>query len=474
MKKTLLLFAAGLVAASANAQERMVNTMATAQQSEVNYDALKHILKTERNAKNTARKTTSATERWYSYVDYFDLNETTLSSSTALSAPYLWNDTMAVMAYSGTSGIEFQHNRTVSMGLVADPSYGHADLIGFNSLDYYPGEMKITPANAYKVDTIQFYGRYGFNPTKITVVDTLRVTFVYGDGASTADIYQANTTNPSVLANYGLGTTDTLKNNRMRYDPATNRAMGSTAVVTDILLDNSGSSPAWGDTLSNGTYVGTVVLPGGGVNVPAGNMIGASISFISGDLSFTPHDTVFSSTIGYKYNMFRPYVSYRGTSSTPVFASYSPLDRNNGMYKTLPDTALGWGGQYIPMWFWTSGGGASTIQYPYIDFHISDCPTCGIIEPVSVSGTVSKNITSVSAYPNPANNELSIPFTLATDAKVTVSLTNVVGQTVASQEFGKVSKGTAVFNTNSLAAGVYMYTLNANGQKNTGRVVIAH
>ncbi len=458
MKKTLLLIASGIVALSVGAQERTISVSANPIQNNYDYRAVKEAI----NQRDAAARTTAA-DRWFSYVDYFDLNETAFSSSIALAAPYLWKDTMAVMAYSSASGgTTWQHNRTVSLGLVADLAYS-----GFNNFDYFPGLMNITSTSTYSVDSIRFFGRYGFNPLKTSVVDTLRVSFVYGNGDASADIYRANTTNPVVLANYGLASTDTLKNHRMRFDSTVTRANGSTAVVKDILLDNT----RWGDTLSNGTFVGAIAIgaTAAGVSIPANNMIGASLTFISGDPTFVAHDTVFGSTLGYKYNMFRPFVAYKGTTSTPQFASYSPLDRNNGMFKTLPDTTLGWGGQYIPMWFWSASGGASTNQYPYIDFHVK-CAACGI------TGSVNDvaQITRIDAYPNPANGTVNVPFTLSAASDVTVTLSNMLGQVVASSTFANTKNGKAVFNTSILPTGIYTYTVSTNGKKSTGRIAVVN
>jgi hypothetical protein len=461
MKKALLLIASGIVALSAGAQERTISLTGTPEMSSYDYRAVKEAI----NQKTTAAKTT-ADDRWYSYVDYFDINETAFSSSIALAAPYLWKDTMAVMAYSATGGgTTWQHNRTVSLGLVADPAYA-----GFNNFDYFPGLMKVTSTNAYAVDSIRFFGRYGTNPLKLSIVDTIRVAFVYGNGETAADIYQVNTTNPSVLSNYGLASTDVLSNHRMRFDSNTTRANGSTVVVKDILLN----STTHGDTLSNGTFVGAVSVGavGTGVAIPAGNLIGASLTFISGDPDFVAHDTVFGSTLGYKYNMFRPYVGYKGTTTTPQFATYSPLDRNNGMFKTLPDTALGWGGQFIPMWFWTASGGASTSQYPYIDFHIK-CAACGVVTDVDRVNELTV-ITQTNAYPNPATGEVNVPFALSTASDVTVTLSNMLGQVVATSAFANTNKGKAVFNTAILPSGIYTYTVSAKGQKSTGRIAVVN
>ncbi len=469
MKKTLLLLTAAAFAANVNAQEKAVSIYTNPVQSDVNLEAFKAARAERFGASYTAAKKT-ASPRWYSYVDYFDQNEAATSSSIAVSAPYLWKDTMAVMAYSGTSGTEWQHNRSVSLGLTTDPAYS-----GFNDASYYYGETQVTSGDAYTVDSIRFFGRYGYNPTKTGVTDTLRVVFAYGAGmTSTDDVYLGRTTNPAVLTRYGLAATDTMNTYRLHFDTVTTRATGVNVVVKDIILDNSGASPAWGDTLSDGTYVGQVQVSSSGISIPAGNLLGASVTFISGDASFTAHDTVFGSSVGFKYNMFRPFVAFRGTSATPAWATYSADDRNNGVFKTLPDTANGWGGQYIPLWFWSaSGGTASTLQYPWIEFRVSACATCGIVgDPGGVNSVTTIN--KASAYPNPANDEITVPFNLNKDADVLVTLNDMTGRAVASMQYSKVSNGKAVFSTAKLPAGLYMYTVSADGQKMTGRISVVH
>lgn len=468
MKRLLLMLAAGAIAAGTYGQERTMTVAAPAGTQVVDKARFMNELRARR-ATNNASKTTAA-PRWYSYDSWFDANETDMSSSTALSLPYLWKDTMAVMAYSSSSGgTEWHNNTLVSVGTVIDPAFS-----GFNDITYYTGDMEVTSTDAYGVDSVVFFGRYGFNPAKTSVVDTLRVAFVYGDGASTSDIYLAKTTNPVVLSNYGVATGDSLHNYRMIFDSSTTHAGGTTVVVRDVILDNSGASPAWGDTMSDGTFVGAVAVgstPGASVSIPAGNMIGASITFISGDPTFTANDTVFGSTIGYKYNMFRPYVMYRGTTSTPVRINYDINNRNDGMFKTLPDTALGWGGQYIPLYFWSStGGAASGYQFPYIDFHLT-CSTCGV---VSLGVSDVNGMGKVSAYPNPVRGDLRIPFELNDPADVAVTLSNMTGQVVRTRLFVKTGHGEAVFDTRDLADGLYFYSVSANGQRFNGRVVVLH
>lgn len=98
------------------------------------------------------------------------------------------------------------------------------------------------------------------------------------------------------------------------------------------------------------------------------------------------------------------------------------------------------------------------------------------VVPSSVQNTAS-NFEMGAARPNPAQSEFFVPVTLKTAAEVSVTLTNPMGQVVATQNLGKVAAGqttNAVFNTSALANGVYFYTVEAGGARTTNRVVVAH
>jgi hypothetical protein len=90
---------------------------------------------------------------------------------------------------------------------------------------------------------------------------------------------------------------------------------------------------------------------------------------------------------------------------------------------------------------------------------------------------ISSAVASVGgAYPNPANNTVNIPVTVGQDATLTVTLSNLLGQVVKSTVLNANSGQTvkATFTTGELASGVYLYTVEANGQRTTGRVSVAH
>jgi hypothetical protein len=99
--------------------------------------------------------------------------------------------------------------------------------------------------------------------------------------------------------------------------------------------------------------------------------------------------------------------------------------------------------------------------------------TCANCFPLSVKDA-SNLIGSINAYPNPANTDITIPFTLKEANATNVTISNTVGQVMGSQSFGKVTSGKAVFSTANLASGVYFYTVEANGARSTGRFVVSH
>ena len=100
----------------------------------------------------------------------------------------------------------------------------------------------------------------------------------------------------------------------------------------------------------------------------------------------------------------------------------------------------------------------------------------GVVQHREGITNISGNNTVGKAYPNPANNTFAVPFTINEDGNVTATLTNVTGQVIATQYIansaGKASRAT--FSTTSLPNGVYLYSIEFNGQRSNGRIVVAH
>jgi hypothetical protein len=374
------------------------------------------------------------------------------------------------MALVPGAGSSWQHNKLGSVGMVSDLTFA-----GFNNFDFYLGETRVRSVDAFVIDSIRFYGYYGFNPAR-AYVDTLRVTFCYAPAtADTQAIFPVSTTDPALLLRYGLATTDTLHSYGLHYDVTNSTAGGTTVVTKDVILDNTGPSPAWGDTVYGVHEIGVRLSPSG-ITVPAGSLIGASITFLSGDPGFVAHDTLETSFGHYKYSVFRPFCLYKNVPTgpmtySPVFPTYQSTDRNNGVFKTLPDGSDGWDGQYTPQWYLSGASGAATDwQYPAIDFHLASCASCPpVVETTEVLANSHSN--ELSMLPNPATNEVWFQLPSLWQGNVEVSIFDCTGRRLVAETVG-VQNNRGHCATATLPSGVYLYQIKAGSNQYSGKLSV--
>ncbi len=407
--------------------------------------------------------------RIYNYVDQLaKANPSILASnSNYVFYPYMWFSADGMGIYSdGSGGYEADTIKLMSVASSMHPFWA-----GYNGSGDWPnGTMITTSTSNYTVDSITFYGVYGRPNSRASVVDTLRIAYTYGGATSGSNLPIYYFTDFTTMhSRYGY---DTVRGVFAYMDPARHimmKKVGGTGPVVqskDVLLTSS-------DT---GFVVASVAA---GMSVPAGNLVAASITFISGDVTFVPGDTVFrSSTISptepFKYGMFRPqvFVEKLASGTTPGFPTYTPKNYNNGMFVQYPASDS----LYYPNWAWSGGSGASSYQFPYVDWRIS-CPTCAAIGDGN-SGSVA-NISETAniglPYPNPATNNVTLPVDMKEAAVVTAKLSNMVGQVIATQNLGKLAAqqhANITFSTAGLADGIYMITVEANGNQVTKRVAV--
>lgn len=461
MKKLLLLLSVGVVVSGAYAQKTSNTSIMLSSQPQLkaNVDdkviSLKEVQKLtswryDNSQSRSANKATISGSRTYNYVDYLDILGT-----PAGSLPLMWQDGVGMVIYTPSAGT-YQYDTASLMG------YGtvlHPFMSGFNdpfALDY-AGKVGIQNYSAYRVDSVAFYGLYQRSSLKTSITDTLRVSLIYGNGATGQDIRIAQwwlVNSPGTWQQrYG---SDTLRVATVRYDSVVRGAMGSTRVIKDILLSSANAN----DTLANGLNRFVAYF---GQNIPAGNMVGATATFISGDPNKpAPYtDTIFRGTVvsglePVKYNIFRPWVFEQADGQYP---KYNVGDYNTGLgMLKMYDTGNSFYDTYLAAWFWAEDGG---VEYPYVDWvlHCGDCPAVNV-------GDVQGLIANVKVYPNPAVNEVRVPFALGTSSDVQVSITSVMGQVINSQSFNNVVTGEAVFSTSQLANGVYMINIEAGGEIN--------
>jgi len=464
MKKLFLLIITGSIALTAGAQERQFSLVSTMQvQNTGKTFQLPAEMKLGNHGTTANKSTSGGGSRWYNYVPYVDTEAVIAGfAGVNITGVAMWSDSTQNGQF--TSGLS--HINLACVGTILDPSS-----IAFNDSNFYVGDMKVSSGDAYVVDSVEILGNYGFNPAKHAIKDTLRLSFVKGMGAASAsdDIHSGY----SMASGHFNGKTFL----DLYYDSVSNYARSGTAYgtpssnVQDIVLD----SLEWADTSATGIWFNAIKL-NTPLSVSAGGFAGMSMSFISGDHTIPttlPGDTIFYSTGVNKYNNWEPIVAFVANTAGDVqWPTYNVADSNVGLFRQRYNP--GWSDAFLPTWGWSSSStsGAATYQYPEVLWHIT-CTTCGVITNTAAVKNV-YTISKVNAYPNPAANELNIPFTLSQTANVTVSLSNMVGQVIAHQDMGNVSSGKAVINTASLPEGVYIYTVLANGERNTGRVVVSH
>lgn len=94
---------------------------------------------------------------------------------------------------------------------------------------------------------------------------------------------------------------------------------------------------------------------------------------------------------------------------------------------------------------------------------------------VSVAEVDKQNVyITTGFYPNPTSNGGEIDIFLTETSNVTLTVSNLLGQTMATQNLGKTAPGntTVNVNTDNFATGVYMYTISTDKYSVSGKMVV--
>lgn len=460
MKKIILLLTASLsvgsVLAQSNANGSIVFKKAeTVYRQPISTSEMPFV---KRNT-NSANKGTATDGAWFSYLNIMFNQASSKSFVGAMQA-----DSNVLYTYSnGTSNIFYfgfgqsfdpadsvffggDNNGMMSSGTVADPS----QLPPF----------KLQPFDAYSIDSVGFSLQYNRNDNTAPA-DTLVITLVKVPKTSLPFgvfnlRYNAGTL-PDVTPGGAPGFCSAI------YDPNTNMlsdSIPSSAKMTwSIVMDAAFIADTTANGWSNRTQ-GGLALPST-LNMAAGEKL-----------------------IGYvtiKWGKTYPLNTPSGSANTALFLSSdisgvdaSPKQNVNSVQCGLVATRQSkYGSNHfeyqghnlvIPNIAYSTDG--STVDFAW---HVK-CTSCWDVS----ASKINNNFNMVKAYPNPASSEVSVSFRLNKAANVNVTLTNTVGQVVGSKSIASSSNGVAAFPTSGLANGVYFYTVEANGQRQTGRVVVSH
>lgn len=467
MKKLLLLLAAGATGFGAQAQSSVVfnanqsavkptELPAGMTKARLNAEFQRQRLERINQSQASANKGSRTGSRTYNYVDLLITQTPTTADNDGF--PYFWGTGFNAFA-SYTSG--YDTINFASLGQVIQPAYNK-----WNSPFAFPNELAIEPDATYRLDTVKIYGIYQRNQNKPNVNDTMLVSIFYGNGSSGSNVEFRSSLRSaanSIAAEYGV---DTLKFDLVPLDTVRYIARVGASAPANSMIQKAVVLTRNRDTTIGGLDIIRVPV---GLNVPAGNVVGVTYTFKTGDPAFTPYDTALvaagANMITPKFNIFRPHVFEQNVGAYPTY--YADNNFNNGMFKLFPIAPGDF--FYLPMYFFTPPSGS---EFPNVDFVISSTQ----FNNVGVKNTNSL-IASASIYPSPANTQVTIPVTVTEAANVSVSITNTAGQIIKTQNLGKVSANNsvnAVFSTVEMPSGIYFYTVNADGQRITNRFVVAH
>lgn len=410
------------------------------------------------------KSTATGGSRWYNPYDM--INTSYLSGALDQQGNnYLfyidWDSTIRQQFKDPNTGYYYGPVNWVAIAQFVDPIYsqGFTQTEGGYSSDQ---DILIKGGNTYSVDSIQFRGAYVIGKGDSLTVDTMyfsvaAVPYDSFRSYTTADtptrIYQNVTNYEGVTDNGGV-----MKILRLTMVDTNTRQFTFPHVVKwKVPLDRSLRKPKnSAGTFSTADF--SFPVPGG-LNVPAGYGFAISMAFKPGEPWVPNVDSVAS------HHYFMPLASQGQSGARMPYFYYTYNDRNMSYLMHYEGTNRFSSTVGIEM--------ANTVDFDKEFLDMGGYVTCNSCWDLSVAGA-NKNLLTAKAYPNPAASQVVIPFNLFGNADVTVSLINTMGQTVAIQKLGNTGSSKAIFNIATLSNGIYFYTVNAGGERKTGRFVVAH
>lgn len=446
MKKLLLLLAAGVISGSSFAQVANVHSRVLREDGAVIPVTKKITPKSIRTKSNVASKTTSAASgEWF---DFFAANYETGGTNTAGLIPSYPDSNLLVTPTTGSPFHWWNHG----LGVSFDPKslYYSSLYLGTTGAPSFV----VTTADAYTIDSIEivgFYNRYK------NYTDTLFIEIVSADDTGAYNVIWSD---PTIFSD-GMSEDSSLRASVPHYNYINNNISSAytphVKTITKIL-----DAAAYADTTAEGFHDWIFEVPGG-LSVPAGNNVVVYSHFGSGHTY--PLNTALDSANYWRnlsYDFGRSALQKKGDNSCGITAS------TDDRYHTSSAMTLGTSGIPIltPTYFYTA---PISVHNPYFSLHLK-CPTC---YNVGVNNT-NVNVSSIKAYPNPAADQVTVDFTMVKATDVTVSIYNIAGQVVATSSVKNAANGKVSFDTKNIPAGSYIYAVDADGSRNTGRINVAH
>ncbi len=454
MKKLFLLLAAGCAAFASQAQQLKEKSIVLLDQTpqykpavSAATDAQLASMKHNTNAK----KSTAGGSKWYLPYDVADAYLGNVFDNNRYLFYIDWDSTLKQKFTSGYSGVNW-----IGAAQFVDP----INAAGFTDAAIAAGtDIRVNWWNSYSVDSIYFQAAYmvgsaGLTSTKDTLYLSVApvafndATLTPTDNSKVSD-YEGVTAHGGNMKIQRLGATDSF-----------NRQLGNAgAIKWKYVLPDTMRKPKNTD----GTFPtrGYAIAVPGGLSVPAGSGFAISVAFKPGE-PWTAGDSVAQ----HHYFMLLAAESGDGLRMPYFYYDYTDHSMSYLMHKQQQ------GGFSSSIGLEMANTNDFAQEFLLLGGHVT-CATCSsVTESVGVNGV--NTLQAVKAYPNPANSDLTVLFAVNGSADVKVSVVNTVGQVVKTQSVKAEGNGKVNFSTSDLTNGVYFYNVEANGQRATGRVVVAH
>jgi hypothetical protein len=400
------------------------------------------------NIKKSDKKN-RAGSRWYDLLDatliYRNGDTTGLDNNT--NSTFLWIDSTMRVRYTGSTGTYLGGIYLKSHGQILDPFAKRFN--DHTKVPDYIGEMALRPTDGYTVDSVAVAGYY--RRIKQNITDTMIISVAYGSLGTGSNITGGFWASGDLITCYA---TDTFRQAFIDYNWATSGilqgASGGNVITKKVILSN---------TDTGGKYIATNI----GLTVPAGNIVSMTYTFKSGDTWVPNVDTVAD------FNFFRAYYTEEVAGE---LALYEKGDYNS--CQSIENDTTGWGITYVPNYLYIGATGCSKTftREQYWTLWKLSAATNGTV------GTIDQLVKGIEAnvYPNPAANEATFTMNLTETANnVTIEIANTLGQVIKVANVGTVSANTeknVVVNIADLAAGMYVYTINADGKKTSNKLMV--
>jgi hypothetical protein len=140
-----------------------------------------------------------------------------------------------------------------------------------------------------------------------------------------------------------------------------------------------------------------------------------------------------------------------------------------------------YGGMGMPTIIIAAGTNHQLLGSPYVGFNNSDTTQMATNIRTFLNSQVSikentQSIKNLSVYPNPANGQINVSFSLLKNSEVTMELIDITGRKIANLVSEKMSAGiiSKTFNTSSFQEGNYFLKINSSGIISQQKISIIH